>query len=91
MKKVGAGVGWGLNLMSWIAIPSTVGLYILAEPIVVLIYYRGAFDSNDVVMTANSLKLMCFSIPFLMWIKVLASSLYARCDVRTPVGQGFVL
>ena len=76
---------WALELVYLIVIPVSVALLVLAGPLTVAIYYRGAFTEQDVDMTR--LALMAFSLALLGWslIKVMAPGYYARQDTAGPV------
>ncbi|MFG1263479.1 MULTISPECIES: murein biosynthesis integral membrane protein MurJ [Xanthobacter] len=45
------------------ALPAAVGLAVLAEPIVVTLFQRGSFDSEDARLTAALLAVLSFSLP----------------------------
>lgn len=80
-----ATLSWAIRMVCLIAIPAAVGLFVLAGPLTVVIYHRGAFTAFDVEMTR--IALMAFSFALLGWslIKVLAPGYYARQDTRGPV------
>lgn len=87
VKKI---MGYGVNLILIITIPATVGLVILATPIVQIAFERGAFTSNDTIMT--SLALVFYSLG------LVASSLrllitrvyYSLQDTKTPMINGAI-
>jgi putative peptidoglycan lipid II flippase len=76
---------WAIELVYVIVIPIATALFMLAGPLTVVIYHRGAFTEADVGMT--QLALMAFSLALLGWslIKVLAPGYYARQDTQRPV------
>src|SRR5690606_21913595 len=49
-------LGFALSLMNFIAVPATVGLILLAEPITGLLFQRGAFGAVETAMTAQALR-----------------------------------
>ena len=81
---------WGLRVLLLIAIPSSIALYVLAEPLIATIFYRGELTVNDVQMAANSLQAYSLGLVFMMLIKVLAPGYYARQDTKTPVKVGVI-
>lgn len=81
---------WGIRLVLLIAIPSSVALVFLAEPLIATIFYRGALTADDVVMASFSLQAYGTGLVFMMLIKVLAPGYYARQDTRTPVRIGII-
>jgi putative peptidoglycan lipid II flippase len=81
---------WGLRLTLVIALPATVGLVLLAGPILATLFMYGEFTRHDVNMTA--LSLACYAVGLLGFIlvKILAPGFYARHDTRTPVRIGVI-
>ncbi|HEY8539717.1 MAG TPA: murein biosynthesis integral membrane protein MurJ [Steroidobacteraceae bacterium] len=84
-EEFAATLAWAIRLVFLIVIPASVALFVLAGPLTVAIYHRGAFTALDVEMTRTAL--MAFSLALLGWslIKVLAPGYYARQDTRAPV------
>jgi putative peptidoglycan lipid II flippase len=81
---------WALRILLLIAIPSSLALFMLAEPLIATIFYRGELTVNDVQMAARSLQAYSLGLVFMMLIKVLAPGYYARQDTRTPVRIGII-
>lgn len=76
---------WGLRLVLLIAVPATIGLVILAQPILTTLFQYGDFTSTDVEMAGLSLMAYGLGLPGFMLIKVLAPAFYSRKDTSTPV------
>ncbi|MBU1087963.1 MAG: murein biosynthesis integral membrane protein MurJ [Candidatus Omnitrophica bacterium] len=70
-------------------IPSTVGLLVLAKPIVEILFERGEFDELSTQITAAALMYYCLGIFFYSAARVLTSCFYALKDTRTPVKATF--
>ena len=83
-------VDWSLKLVFLLALPSAVGLALLAEPLVATIFYGGEFDAHDLRMTAVSLQAFAAGLLGFSLVKVLAPAYFAREDTRTPVKIGVV-
>jgi len=83
-------LNFSLKLVFIVALPATLGLFLLAEPLIVSLFYYGAFTETDVVKSGASL--MAYSVGLLGFIlvKVLAPAFYARKDMKTPVKVGMV-
>ncbi len=64
---------------------SLIGLVCLAEPIVRILFERGAFTSSDSVHTAHALMVFAIGLPAYMLTKTVAPFFYARGDTSTPV------
>ncbi|SIT70205.1 putative peptidoglycan lipid II flippase [Ectothiorhodosinus mongolicus] len=76
---------WALRLAVLIAIPSALGLILLATPILAsLIQYR-EFLASDTHMAALSLMAYAAGLPGFMLIKILAPGYFSRQDTKTPV------
>jgi len=79
---------WAIQLTLVIAVPATIGLFILAQPILATLFQYGAFQDNDSMMAACSLMAYSLGLPAFILIKILASGFYARQDTKTPVRIG---
>jgi len=67
----------GLRLVMLLVFPATVGLVVLAEPIVSLLYERGKFDAQDRLATAGALQAYGYGLLFYAGLKVLQPAFYA--------------
>jgi putative peptidoglycan lipid II flippase len=85
MAEFSAALDWALRCVLIIAIPSAIGLYLLAIPLFSALFQYGKFHPHDVEMAALSLRAYAFGLPAFMLVKVLASGFYARQNIRTPV------
>ncbi|MDH7479786.1 MAG: murein biosynthesis integral membrane protein MurJ [Syntrophomonadaceae bacterium] len=77
-----------LNMVLLITLPCGVGLAVLRDPIVRLLFARGAFDERAAVMT--SFALLCFSVGLIGQClnPVITRGFYALQDTVTPVKIG---
>jgi putative peptidoglycan lipid II flippase len=67
----------GLKLVMFLVFPATVGLVVLAEPIISLLYERGRFDAADRLATAGALRAYGCGLLFYAGLKVLQPAFYA--------------
>jgi putative peptidoglycan lipid II flippase len=74
-----------LKLVFLMTIPSACGLIVLGEPIIRLIYERGAFSSLDVSMTAWALVGYSAGLLGYAGIKIVSPAFYALNDSKTPM------
>lgn len=74
-----------LKLVFLMTIPSACGLIVLGEPIIRLIYERGAFSSYDVSMTAWALVGYSAGLLGYAGIKIVSPAFYALNDSKTPM------
>lgn len=79
---------WALRLVLLIGVPASIGLLILAEPMLSTLFQYEEFDVNDVHLAGQSL--MAYSIGLLGFIlvKVLVPGFTSRKDMKTPVRFG---
>jgi putative peptidoglycan lipid II flippase len=78
-------VDWGLRLSMLLAVPATVGLGLLAEPLTAFLFHYGKFTANDVSMTQFAVVGYAVGLIGLISIKILAPGFYAAKDIKTPV------
>ena len=83
-------LSWAIRSVLLIAIPATVALAFLAEPLLVTLFQYGAFGAQDRVMAAVSLQAYSLGLGAFMLVKVLAPGFYAREDMKTPVRIGII-
>ena len=74
-----------INLVFLMTLPSACGLIVLGEPIIRMIYVRGAFKESDVPMTALALAGYSIGLTGYAAIKVLSPAFYALDDAKTPM------
>ena len=79
---------WALRLVLLIGIPASIGLLILAEPMLSTLFQYEAFNAEDVHFAGKSL--MAYSVGLLGFIlvKVLVPGFTSRKDMKTPVRFG---
>ncbi|MBS1348063.1 MAG: murein biosynthesis integral membrane protein MurJ [Firmicutes bacterium] len=80
----------GLSMVLLIAIPSAVGLMLLGNDIVQLLFERGNFTAADTLMTAQCLIPMAPGLIFIAVNMLLMRVYFALHDVRTPVLTGVI-
>lgn len=76
---------WSLRLVLLIAVPAAIGLFLLADPLVVTLFYGGFFDAHAVRMTTLALQAYAAGLVGFSLVKVLAPAYFAREDTKTPV------
>ena len=80
----------GINIILLITIPATVGMIILANPIVKLAFERGKFDSLATYMTAGALIFTVIGMVGVSLRTLLSNVYYSLQDTKTPVIKGFI-
>ncbi|HCU24784.1 MAG TPA: murein biosynthesis integral membrane protein MurJ [Deltaproteobacteria bacterium] len=66
-------------------IPAAVGLAVLAEPIIALLFYRGGFTQESTRLTAQALQCFALGLPFVSATRITASAFYAVQEAKKPV------
>jgi putative peptidoglycan lipid II flippase len=79
---------WGLKWVLLIGLPATLGLTLLAEPLLSTLFQYNEFGANDVQMAAKSLAAFSLGLLAFILIKVLVPGFTSRHDTRTPVRLG---
>jgi putative peptidoglycan lipid II flippase len=74
-----------MTLVFLMTLPSACGLIVLGEPIIRLIYMRGAFKESDVPLTAVALAGYAIGLTGYAAIKILSPAFYALDDAKTPM------
>ncbi len=77
-----------LELSLLLTLPAALALAVLAEPIIVALFQRGAFAAEAAQATANALVAYAFGMPFFVLVKVFAPGFFARGDTAAPVKIG---
>jgi putative peptidoglycan lipid II flippase len=75
----------GMSLTLFVAIPASAAVAVLGEPIVVMLFQRGQFDSVAAHETARSLLWQGGAIWTVAAVRQIVPALYALGDTRTPV------
>ncbi len=84
-EEVRGTLSFGLSFVWFVTVPAMVGLIIFADPIIKVLFQRGAFTAAS--SKATALALICYALG--LWSaaasKVLASVFYARKEMKTIV------
>jgi putative peptidoglycan lipid II flippase len=75
----------GLSLMMMLNVPATIGLMLLAEPIVRVIFERNAFTPADTAATAAALQFYALGLLGYSVVRIASPTFYALGRNRTPV------
>ena len=74
-----------LRNILFLSIPSSIGLIVLAEPIIQALLAHGSFRISDAVSTSIPLAFFAVGLAGLAAVEILTRSFYAMRDSRTPV------
>jgi len=79
---------WGLKLVLLIGLPATLGLLLLADPLLSTLFQYHEFSADDVQMAGRSLRAFSLGLLAFILIKVLVPGFSSRQDTQTPVRFG---
>ncbi|NLM97546.1 MAG: murein biosynthesis integral membrane protein MurJ [Halanaerobiaceae bacterium] len=83
-------MSYGVILILLITIPATVGLAVLATPIVQVAFERGAFNPNDTIMTSSALIFYSLGLVASALRLLITRVYYSLQDTRTPMINGVI-
>jgi putative peptidoglycan lipid II flippase len=75
----------GLEFALLLTLPAAVALFVIAEPVIVVLFERGAFSAANSAATAAALMAFATGLPAYVLIRVLTPGFFAREDTVTPV------
>ena len=75
----------GLELAAGLALPATLGLIALGEPVVRMLFEHGVFTATDTAATAHALMWLALGLPAHVLVKALSPAFFARDDTATPL------
>ncbi len=77
-----------LRVILYLTIPAGVGLFVLREPLIRLLFQRGEFTAESTAMTARALMFYAPGLFAIAATEIVTRGFYALSDTRTPVGVG---
>lgn len=83
-------MGYGVNLILLITIPATVGMIVLAKPIVEIAFQRGEFDAAATIMTSKALIFYSAGLVFIALRLLITRVYYSLQDTKTPMINGAI-
>ena len=87
-KELKRTVTVALGLSAFLTLPASVGLIVLREPIVRVLFQRGEFGATASGATAWALLFYSLGLTSFACAKIVAQAFYALQDTRTPVRVG---
>jgi putative peptidoglycan lipid II flippase len=76
---------YAMKLVAFITLPAMAGLIVLREPIILLLFKRGAFDWQSVQLTASALLYYSVGLWAFSAVRIVVALFYALQDTATPV------
>ncbi|MDY6790340.1 MAG: murein biosynthesis integral membrane protein MurJ [Thermodesulfobacteriota bacterium] len=85
MQAVRDSFAYTLKLVFFITIPAMVGLIVLRQPVVALLFQRGAFGGEATLLTAKAVLYYSIGLWAVSGVRIIVFTLYALKDTKTPV------
>jgi putative peptidoglycan lipid II flippase len=76
---------FSVRIVAFITIPAMLGLMILREPIIRVLFQHGQFMAASTKLTARALLYYAIALPGLATVKLIVPAFYSTKDTRTPV------
>jgi putative peptidoglycan lipid II flippase len=80
--------GFSLRIVSFIAIPAAVGLVLLRQPIIQVLFQHGRFGADSTALTVHALFFYALGLPAFAAIKLITPMYYSTQDTMTPARVG---
>jgi putative peptidoglycan lipid II flippase len=74
-----------IEMALFFTIPAAAALIVVADPIIAVLFQRGAFTAQATQASAAALVAFALGLPAYVLVKVLTPGFFARQDTRTPV------
>lgn len=79
-----------LRVTNFVTIPSTLGLLVLAEPVVGVLFRHGAYGADAARVTAELLVILALAMVPVGAVRIMVPAFYALGDTKTPVNAALV-
>ena len=80
----------GMRLAFLMTIPASIGLMVLAEPIISVLYQHGRFGAHETAESAGALRFYAIGLCGYAALKVLVNAFYALEQRKTPMVVSFL-
>jgi len=78
----------GMRIVTTLVLPVMLGLIVLSQPVVTLLFYHGKTTAAGAAEIRIALIGYAIGLPFIAWDQLLLFAFYARKNTRTPVIVG---
>jgi putative peptidoglycan lipid II flippase len=76
---------FSVRIVAFITVPAMLGLMILREPIIRVLFQHGHFLAESTRLTARALLYYAIALPGLATVKLVVPAFYSTRDTKTPV------
>jgi putative peptidoglycan lipid II flippase len=85
MEEMKSTLAFSVRIVSFITIPAAVGLVVMREPIISVLFQHGEFVAESTELTSRALFYYAFGLPAFAAIKLIVPAFYSTHDTRIPV------
>lgn len=78
-------LAFSVRIVAFITVPAALGLMILREPIIRVLFQHGEFVAASTRLTARALLYYAIGLPALATVKLVVPAFYSTSDTKTPV------
>ena len=82
-------LSFALRLVFFVTLPAMIGLIVLRQPILNLLFQRGAFTAHSAEMTAQALLYYSVGLAGFAGVRIIIPAFYSLQDTKTPVKIAF--
>ena len=82
-------LSFALRLVFFVTLPAMIGLIVLRQPILNLLFQRGAFTAHSAEMTAQALLYYSLGLAGFAGVRIIVPAFYSLQDTKTPVKIAF--
>ena len=90
MRELGSTFAYGMRMIFAINIPATVGIIVLAQPLVCVFFEHGNFSATDTELTVPVLCIFALAVPFYAVSGIAGRAFNALKDTKTQMRLGLV-
>lgn len=76
---------FSVRIVAFITVPAALGLMIMREPIIRVLFQHGQFVAESTRLTARALLYYAVGLPALASVKLIVPAFYSTSDTKTPV------
>src|SRR6266850_1726911 len=85
MDELKKTLNFAARIILFITLPATVGLIILRQEIIEVLFQHGDFEATSTALTAWALPFFAIGLSAFSMVKIIVPAFYALQDTRTPV------
>src|SRR6202521_5230596 len=85
LEELKTTLAFSLRIVSFITLPAAVGLVVLREPMIRVLFEHGEFGAASTGLTSRALLYYALGLPAFAALKLIVPAFYALHDMRLPV------